>query len=98
MPPVRFLGDVALHVFFCSFALRPPLMYVYCFFSLCVCFTQAVGLPDIPGLPEASTFYILCAYIVFAFTVGAPKLYVHMIRQREKQLRGGGGGGKVKAS
>ncbi|CAM9830216.1 unnamed protein product [Laminaria digitata] len=57
---------------------------------------KAVGLPDIPGLPEGSTLYILYAYIVFAFAIGAPKLYLHMIRQRKKQLQGAGG--KVKAS
>lgn len=57
---------------------------------------QAVGLPGIPGLPEGSSIYALYAYIVTAFAVGAPKLYLHMIRQRKKQL--GGGGGKTKAS
>lgn len=59
-------------------------------------FAQAVGLPDIPCLPKGSTMYILYAYIVFAFAIGAPKLYLHMIQQRKKQLQAGGG--KVKAS
>ena len=61
---------------------------------------QAVGLPAVPGLPEGSTIYALHAYIVLAFAAGAPKLYMHMIRQRSKQLRGktAAGGGKVKAS
>lgn len=48
-----------------------------------------------PGLPEGSSIYVLYAYIVFAFAIGAPKLYMHMFRQRKKQLQGGG---KVKAS
>ncbi len=57
---------------------------------------QAGGLPRIPGLPEGSSIYALYTYIVAAFAVGAPKLYLHMIRQRKKQL--GAGGGKTKAS
>ncbi|CAM9488939.1 unnamed protein product [Ectocarpus sp. 12 AP-2014] len=56
---------------------------------------KAVGLPGVPGLPEGSSIYVLYAYIVFAFAIGAPKLYMHMLRQRKKQLQGGG---KVKAS
>eukprot|EP00752_Nemacystus_decipiens_P002563 g2403.t1 len=59
---------------------------------------KAVGLPGVPGLPEGSTIYALYAYIVLAFVVGAPKLYMHMIRQRGKQLGGAAGGGKAKAS
>lgn len=44
--------------------------------------------------------YALYAYIVVAFLLGAPKLYMHMIRQRGKQLGGtaASGGGKAKAS
>lgn len=55
---------------------------------------QAVGLPGVPGLPEGSSIYALYAYIFLAFAVGAPKLYMHMIGQRKKQL----GGVKAKAS
>lgn len=61
---------------------------------------QAVGLPGLLGLPEGSTIYALYAYIVLAFVVGAPKLYMHMIHQRGKQLGEAAAAvnGKVKAS
>ena len=86
------LRDVVLHAFFPFLRVRAA-FFPACLFSS---FTQAVGLPGIPGLPDRATLYILYAYIVFAFAIGAPKLYFHMIRQRKKQLQGAGG--KVKAS
>ncbi|CAM9376949.1 unnamed protein product [Discosporangium mesarthrocarpum] len=54
---------------------------------------KASGLYTIPGLPGGAEIWILYAYLLFAFVFGAPKLYLHMLKQRAKQLRQGSGGG-----
>lgn len=56
-----------------------------------------MGPPGVPGLPEGSSIYALYAYIAAAFVVGAPKLYMHMLRQRKKQLGAAAARGDAKA-
>ena len=45
----------------------------------------------VPGLGAVVGFRgVLHAYMAYAYGVGAPKLYMYMLKQRRKQLGGGG--------